>query len=390
MRLSGRVQIACGGLDKASTRRRQALAKEDQEVQVICAGVANEKWQSVSIWNRVRDEIIGRANPLPRKVNVARLSIIVPFLGANEASENTLASVLQNRPDGSDIVVVHAGPYDDPWDIGDEVTFVEQPATSSLIDLLNASLHEISGRVVHVLQPGIEVEEGWADIALSHFDNPDVATVAPVHLISPDELRVVSRGVSYSAGGSRYLRGAGQAYENGRVRPSRILGPTLQAGFYRTRILQTLGGWDSLMGDHLADVDLALTLQDAGYRSVCAESCRVYGSASDVPVGSFTQGRCAERLFLRHAPQQGWFRSLLAHPFAVAWNMLADLPHPGAITQLFGRMIALTEFSKLRAGYDQADDDVGESPDHSPATSRPQMSESPATETNPEQRRRAA
>lgn len=295
---------------------------------------------------------------MPRKVTVARLSIIVPFLGATQASENTVASVLQNRPDGCEIVVVHAGPYDDPWDIGDEVHFVEQPQSSTLVDLLNAALDQVSGRVTHVLQPGIDVEEGWADIALAHFDDPDVATVAPVHLVSPDELRVVSRGVSYSSGGARSLRGAGQTYEMGRVRPSRILGPSLQAGFYRTRILHTLGGWDTLMGDQLADIDLALVLQDAGYRSVCAESSRVYGPKPETPVGSFASGRCAERLFLRHAPQQGWLRSMLAHPWTVAWNALADLPHPGAITQLFGRLVGLTEYRRLRAGAEQADADV--------------------------------
>ena len=59
------------------------------------------------------------------------LSIIVPFTGQTESFETTLASVLQNRPARAEVIVAHAGRYDDPWGLKDEVQFVVAPRRST-------------------------------------------------------------------------------------------------------------------------------------------------------------------------------------------------------------------------------------------------------------------
>ena len=56
-----------------------------------------------------------------------RLSIVIPVLGNVEGLEDTLVSVLENRPVDCQIVVVLNRPYDDPYDLKDEVCFVEAP-----------------------------------------------------------------------------------------------------------------------------------------------------------------------------------------------------------------------------------------------------------------------
>ncbi|MFN7700653.1 MAG: hypothetical protein ACK5U8_22335, partial [Deltaproteobacteria bacterium] len=45
--------------------------------------------------------------------------------------EDTLVSVLEKRPAGSEVIVALGCAYDDPWHISDEVTFVQAPIGSS-------------------------------------------------------------------------------------------------------------------------------------------------------------------------------------------------------------------------------------------------------------------
>ena len=55
-----------------------------------------------------------------------RLSIIVPLMGNLQRFEETLVSVLENRPERSEVVVVTNRPYDDPYALRGEVAFVER------------------------------------------------------------------------------------------------------------------------------------------------------------------------------------------------------------------------------------------------------------------------
>lgn len=280
-------------------------------------------------------------------VTVPRLSILVPLSGATKLFENTLASVLQNRPSRCQVLVTHAGPYNDPWDLAAEVDFIELPEQATVVDLLNAGLEEVQGDVVHVLQDGVEATEGWTEAVLPHFADPEVASVSPLIVDSKDRQRIVTRGVSYGCGGARRLAAAGKPASS-RVPRTPPLGPTLHAGFYRTDALVDIGGFEPTVGGALADVDAALTLKSLGFRCVHeARSCLV-GELVPASAGSFATGRCAERLFWRHAPQVGKVRSMLVHPVTTLLSALVDLPHPGAVTQLFGRLAALRERSQFR------------------------------------------
>ena len=71
---------------------------------------------------------------------MARLTIILPALGSDTQLEETLVSVLQNRPDDSDVLVVHPGNYDDPYELAGEVNFLPMPAGSGLLACLNAAI----------------------------------------------------------------------------------------------------------------------------------------------------------------------------------------------------------------------------------------------------------
>jgi hypothetical protein len=112
------------------------------------------------------------------------------------------------------------------------------------------------------------------------------------------------------------------------------------------------GGLDVTMSGRLADLDMALSLKAVGYHTVFEPASRVYGSPAPHPaVSAFAAGRCAERLFWRHARSQGWVKSLVLHPFAVAARFLADLPRLAAWTGLLGRVAAWLEVAGSRSRY---------------------------------------
>ena len=121
---------------------------------------------------------------MPKIPSIPRISIVVPFgseirsIDNKLAFEDTLVSVLANRPAGCEILVVHNRNYDDPFELKDEVRFVLADSPSS-IDLIAAGAKAARGRFVHVLAPGFQAIEDWTETALQKFDDRNVGVVAP-------------------------------------------------------------------------------------------------------------------------------------------------------------------------------------------------------------------
>jgi len=284
---------------------------------------------------------------------VPRLSILVPLPPATscleKAFEETLASVLQNRPADSEVLVSHSGRYDDPYGLSGEVRFLEQPSDVSLVDLVNYGLERARGEVLHILMPGHTVREGWTDEAVAAFGEPRVGTVVPVIVSEADPEHTLICGVGYSAGGSRWIAGVGQSVRNIATKRPATLGPALAAGFYRTDAVCSLEGFSSEVGDAFADIDLALSMQAIGYRNVVSASSVIRTSLPPHrELASFQQGQRAERLFRRHAGQFGWLHSYVTHPLTVLVSAIGEIPHPGAVTQIAGRCSAWFEHNSQR------------------------------------------
>ena len=123
------------------------------------------------------------------------MSIVIPFLGNIKRLEDTLVSVLENRPADCQIVVVLNQLYDDPYDLEGEVCFVQAVPGSGLTDCIALGVAVTQSPIVHVMSCGVEATPGWADAALPHFDDPDVAAVAPVVVDRFDTRRILSAGL---------------------------------------------------------------------------------------------------------------------------------------------------------------------------------------------------
>jgi cellulose synthase/poly-beta-1,6-N-acetylglucosamine synthase-like glycosyltransferase len=280
---------------------------------------------------------------------VPRLSIIIPALGNSARLESTLVSVLENRPPDCEIIVVHTGEYNDPYDLAGEICFLEMPAGTSLVGCINRAIDSSCGPVVHLLAAGVQVTERWTEAAMLRFQDPRVAAVAPVMTDILDRTRTIAAGLNYNCRRGRLVNTNGGSDTDSPT----VVGPILQAAFFRRSALELLGGFSTEVGDELADVDTALILRYAGYCSAVEPRCVVLASASQImptAVG-FREGLAAERLFWRTAPITGWAKSLGAHPLGVIGDFIATLPRLGAWSAMLGRFLAVCQLGKYRAHY---------------------------------------
>ncbi|MEO8269651.1 MAG: glycosyltransferase family 2 protein [Aureliella sp.] len=199
-----------------------------------------------------------------------RLSIIVPHRHQDSRLEATLLSLLENRPFDSEIIVVHDGTYGDPYQLGDEVIFIEEERSSNTLKLLNAGVMAACSPAVCVLLDGAIVTDGWGEAALSTLLETETAAVA-VAVTTP-------RGQTSHGIDARLLNNTSFA-QAGRVEASsartECIGPVLACGFYRRKVLLALGGWNEELEEHAADVELALALDALGLACQCDVSTRI-------------------------------------------------------------------------------------------------------------------
>lgn len=278
---------------------------------------------------------------------MCRLTILIPLLDDSMQFEDTLASVLQSRPERSEVVVVHDGSYNDPYELAAEVRFVTHNG-SGLVGAINAGCEAAKGYIINLVLPGITVSEGWTERVLPWFDEREIASVAPLLIRDDRHDEIVSAGLRYGIGGQRIVHGVGTHMDSvDSLCDTAIIAPTLAMGFYRRSVLTAIGGFSSSLGEFCADIDAGLTWKALGLRCSLEPACMVRARLYERHVKpSFRQGREAERLFWRHAWQFGWLPSLSSHSAFVACDLLRRALSPAAYLSALGRMASCCEFDQ--------------------------------------------
>jgi GT2 family glycosyltransferase len=276
---------------------------------------------------------------------VPKLSIVIPALDSATRLEQTLVSVLENRPPQTEVLVALGFPYADPYDLAGEVRFVEAPPGADFATAANLGFAECAAPIVHLLDCGTEVAEYWTERPLDHLLEPRVAAVGCLVLDAADKKSIVSAAVDYLPSG-RVVRNV-----VGRTPPreeTAVLGAGLPAAFYRRNAVEAVGGFDATVGE-FADVDLALRLKAAGWTALLEPRSRAFCARAASGVG-FLRGRAAERLYLRNRPLFKGQTSPTRHLLTVAAQ--CALPSPSRLAALVGRLAARLERSRHRAHHD--------------------------------------
>lgn len=274
-----------------------------------------------------------------------RLSIVIPAADV-AALEDTLVSVLENRPADCEIIAALAVPYADPWSIGDEVRFVPAPVGAGLIDCVNLGVASSAGEFVHILAAGWRATEGWADAALERFVEDDVAAVVPLTVAADDRGRVVAAGIRRTRGGRSLAnvptRGGRRVEEFTAADAPIVSAPAIEAGFWRADSLPRRG-FTKTCGERLAAADMAATIAAAGERAVVEPASRVADGPAPRPASPYSQGLHAERLFWRSLAGEPVVPAMLSHVIEVAHHAVSLAP-TGTLPMLAGRLTALVQF----------------------------------------------
>jgi GT2 family glycosyltransferase len=271
---------------------------------------------------------------------VLRLSIVIPVLGDQKPLDDTLLSVLENRPANCELLVVHNQPYSDPYELAGEVQFIEAPRSAGFAECVNLGVSACRAPVVHVLACGVEVRAGWANAALRHFRDPEVASVAPLIVHRDNDRAVVSAGLGYRAEGVAWRLAEGRTPDQVGESPEELCGPDALAAFYRRSAVESVGRFSPSAIDVLAATDMALSLRQAGFR--CIVEPKSLGQVDAAMVRSrpsFRHGCNTERLFWRWASAHGRVQSLAAHAALVAGECVIGLWRPSMLMQLAGRAV---------------------------------------------------
>jgi len=275
---------------------------------------------------------------------VPRLAIILSAVGSVESWEATLVSILENRPADCEIVVALREPYADPYDLKDEVRFLEPPRRARATQVLNAALAATRAPLVHLLASGCKVSEGWTDAPVARFGDRRLAAVSPLVWDASQPKRLLAAGVGYRIRGQRVRVGEGLSAAEPEAL-STVIGPCLFAAFYRRAALDFVGGFSTQLAPRQADADLALVLRAAGFTSAVESRSTIYaGSQVDRAEGAGTESLADERLFWRNWRGAGSTRALVSHLALACADVLGGLPGPRAVARFAGRLRGALEF----------------------------------------------
>lgn len=185
-----------------------------------------------------------------------RLSIIVPFLDDHAKLESTLLSLLENRNSDLEILVVHNGNYDDPYQLGDdEVVLIQAPAAYSHTESLNLAISTASAPAIQILLPGMRVQQDWYVPSLRKLEREDWDAVASP--CSVDQSTQVIYGLDRSALPHRRLAS----------KMPNSVAPLVAGTIFRKQVLRLIGGLCPQLGREGAEVELQLLMDAMDLRS---------------------------------------------------------------------------------------------------------------------------
>lgn len=188
-----------------------------------------------------------------------RLSVIIPHLSDEQQLNESLLSVLENRPQNTEVILVHDGRYQDPYNLSDEIVIIDAGSVQSVGELINAGVLSACAPVVNTVLEGVIVEAGWAEAAVERLNNErELAGVAvPIQRGSRTTHGLDMRRLNSIA---RWKEGQLLATRP----PQRCAGPEVACGFFRKSVLTALEGFATARHPLVMQADFALCVKALG------------------------------------------------------------------------------------------------------------------------------
>lgn len=254
-------------------------------------------------------------------------SIVVPLLGNTVSNDNTLASILQNRPDGCQIIVVHGPEYDDPHNLAEEgVELICVRRKPNLIRYLNHALEVSKGEFVGLVRPGVCLSDNWHNSVAEAFAHKSTGSVAPLLVSEKRQTQVVAAGVQKGMGFRRTVLGTGKSIRAFQKKTPQLYGPTTWVGFYRRELLNAIGRIDEQLDPFYLDLEIGLCLSTLGFGcQPCPDCIATIDRPNLVTREAFKpHGTSAQRAFCRHVLHVGTTANRIQSGFVRLLEFLAS------------------------------------------------------------------
>jgi GT2 family glycosyltransferase len=153
----------------------------------------------------------------------------------------------------------------------------------------NHSIQKTETEFVILLNPDAFPAPDWLEKLLESANlHPEMAAFGSRQLRDDDSDILDGIGDSYHMSGLVWRTGYGSLDSSIRKRSSEIFSPCAAAALYRTKVLQSLGGFDEDFFCYVEDVDLGFRLRLAGYKAMYVADAivRHVGSATTGGQGS--------------------------------------------------------------------------------------------------------
>lgn len=282
------------------------------------------------------------------------ISIIIPFFrgASQEALEETLVSVLENRPPCSEILVVLGENYTDPWEVRKEgVRFLSISRRISPTQIINEGIEHARGAVLNIVLPGTCVESGWTEDAVRAFGNSAVAVVVPTIYEQSSSQEPQIRNCVYRIGGkiSTVVSKTPFDREKTNLDSDSFTVPLPNAAFFRKSALEEINLLKSSFFPQIAYIDVCLMLRHLGMKIECVNtSSAIIRENCMFQDETFAWNLQCEQLYLRWANLGGWFCSVQRHITCVLSEVLSHLPHLSTLSVLCGRLLGWGHYGAHR------------------------------------------
>ncbi len=288
-------------------------------------------------------------------------SIVIPSRQRADLLRLCLASVVRHAPRSTEIVVVDDGSagaiisltaLDFPG-----VRVVRLPRSRGFCVAANRGIEAARGQFIELLNDDTQVAPGWAEAALSAFEDPRVGAVAPLVLRGePGEPAplIDSAGDDYDDGGFAWKIGRGQVPRGEWLQPAIVRAASGSSVVLRRAALAQTGLFPERFGAYFEDVDLSLRLAAAGWTIRYEPAARVWhrgGSSYGRPARRLVewQSRNEEWLFWRNLDRRRPWPALVRHLAVLAGKAVRRTREGTLLPFLFGRLRALAPLFEDRS-----------------------------------------
>ena len=240
-----------------------------------------------------------------------RLSVIIPHRRTETDLENTVLSVLENRPADSEIIVVDDGSYSNPYQLDDEVLFLDSDPGASVMEMINAGVLAACAPVVNTILDGVIVSTSWADSPLEILERDRQTAAVAVGIEQPRKR--ASFGIDHQA--MRDPRRIRRQWLTQSSPSEHCAAPQIACGFFRKSLLLALDGFQS-NDVSSAELEIAYALEQLELNSRCHPSTLVAGCEAPPLRGKAVQ-ELAQLAVEHQTMAGGWLSALKRFPGAL-------------------------------------------------------------------------